>query len=54
MNEIIKYYKNCKNYLISKKDIKKYDYQIENTLFFCYNNSEEKIYNHCIFILKTE
>ena len=54
MNEIIKYYKNCKNYVISKKDIKKYDYQIEHTLIFCYNNSEEKIYNHCIFILKTQ
>lgn len=52
INEIIKYYKLCKNYVMSKKIIKKENYLITDTLLFYYNNSEEKIYNNCIFILK--
>ena len=53
MDELIKYYKFAKNYVMTKKEFKNnYDSNKLNLLY--YKNSDEPIYDECIFIIKTK
>jgi hypothetical protein len=54
LNEIIKYYKFTKNYIILKKNVKKYKIDLEKLNLFYYDNKNEEIYNECIFILQSK
>jgi len=53
MDELIKYYKFTKNYVMTQKEFKNnYDSNKLNLIF--YENPDEPIYNECIFIIKTK
>lgn len=54
LNEIIKYYKFTKNYIILKKDIKNNNIDLEKLNLFYYDNKNEEVYNECIFILQSK
>ncbi len=54
INEIIKYYKFSKKYIIPNKEFRKYEVDKNTNIILHYSNEKEKTYNNCIFILYNE
>jgi len=54
MNEIIKYYKFLRNYVILRSEFSDNKYEVEKLNIIYYENYDEHIYNECLFILQTK